>query len=182
MKNKSPEVIMYSNFKDMKNRHGVYALLDMESCVSCSQYMKDLKVYNISDWTIVAMTKENSEEFFEVEGLKPPITRVYNNDLIEEEIKGILYAAQIKKVYNAFSKVVNSLNGQTNKTSSEDFEVVPAHQKMLFVQCFLVKRILDIEILGQRITARENQWVVMYEDNKIEVLDAIDFNRRFEYD
>lgn len=172
----NPEVIIYSNFINIKNKTGVYCLVDMESCMSCSQYMKDLKKYNISDWTIVAMTEENSKKLFEDEGLKPPITRVYNNGSIVEEIRGILYSAQIKKIYNCLYSII----GSNNKISTMSFSTLSAKQKSINIQCFKVKKILDVEILGQKVLAREGQWIVMYDDNKLEVLDDIDFNRRFE--
>jgi hypothetical protein len=176
----SKEVILYDNFKDIKNKHGVFALLDMESCMSCSQYLKDLKKYNTSDWTIVAMTKENSEEMFLEESLRPPVTRVYNNNSIIEEMRGILYSLQIKKLYNAISKIANNSYNKNIKVASTDFKIGLAKQKNITVQCFLVKQILDVELLGQKIIAREGQWIVMYDDNKIEVLNDEDFIRRFE--
>ncbi len=168
------ETIVYKNFINMKHKNGVFAILDMESCFACNQYMKEIKRYNKDNWTIVAMSEENSKEFFESEELKPPITRFYVDDVIEYEIGGILYDTQIKELYEVISSYSNGELGMP-----KDLNIRTAKPKPIEVQYFKTDRFLSLELIGQPITARKNEYVVLYPDNKIEVLTEIEFDRRF---
>jgi hypothetical protein len=171
---------MYANYNALVNKTGVFVLLDMESCFACSEYMKELKQYNTDGWTLVAMTEEDSADLMSKEQLKTPVTRLYVNDSIEWEALGILYATQLKKLYNAISVLKQTNTNGIEKTSSTDFKIVPGSQKSLSVECFKVNEFLHIEILGQDVIAREGQWVVLYKDNHVQVFDDDEFNRRFD--
>lgn len=169
------ETVVYNNFVDMKNKNGVFAILDLDSCFACNQFMKEIKRYNKDNWTIIAMSEENTKEFFEETGLKPPITRFYLNDVIEYEVGGILYDTQIKELYD----VIASYSKGEIKAPS-DFDVRTAKQKPIEVQYFYTDKFLSLELIGQQITARKDEYIVLYPDNRIEVLTSIEFNRRFE--
>jgi hypothetical protein len=174
------ETLVYSNFKELKGKNGIYAILDLDSCFACNEYMKELKKYDKDHWTIVAMSEENTLEFIEEEGIKPPITRIYINDRVLYEVGGVLYPKQIATLYEEASKygLVN-LKGQKLKTQ-QDFNVIQATQKQVDIQAFKCNDYLNIDLLGQEVIARKNQWIVMYPDNHIEVLDDDAYMRRFE--
>ncbi len=174
------ETLVYSNFKDLKGKNGIYAILDLDSCFACNEYMKEIKKYNKDHWTIIAMSEENTKEFIDTEGLKPPITRIYVNDKIEYEVEGILYPKQMNTLYEEASKhgLVN-LSGKEIKTQ-RDFNVITSKQKHINVQAFQCKHYLNIELIGQEVIAKKNQWIVMYPDNHIEVLNDDAYMRRFE--
>lgn len=174
------ETLVYNNFKELKGKNGIYAILDLDSCFTCNEYMKELKKYNKDHWTIIAMSEENTKEFIEEEGLKPPITRIYINDRVKYEIEGVLYSKQVSSLYEQASKYgLINLKGQKMQTQ-QDFNVISARQKDITIQAFKCIDYLNIDLLGQEVIARKNQWIVMYPDNHIEVLDNEDYERRFE--
>tara|TARA_R110001592_G_C13078987_1_gene742476 strand:- start:408 stop:926 length:519 start_codon:yes stop_codon:yes gene_type:complete len=169
------ETIVYSNFVNMNHKNGVFAILDIESCFACNQYMKELKRYNKDTWTIIAMSEENTKEFFEDTGLRPPLTRFYVDDKIEYEIGGILYDTQVADLYQL---IASYSKGEIPGT--KDFNIQNAKTRSLKVQYFQTDKFLNLELLGQNITARKDEFIVLYPDNRIDVLTEIEFDRRFE--
>lgn len=174
------ETLVYNNFKELKGKTGIYAILDLDSCFACNEYMKELKQYDKSHWTIIAMSEENALEFTKEEGLKPPITRIYVNDRVQYEIGGVLYPKQITHLYEEASKHgLMNVKGQEMKTQ-QNFNVISAQQKQVNIQAFRSNDYLNIDLLGQEVIAKQDQWIVMYPDNHIEVLSNDDYERRFE--
>tara|TARA_R110001592_G_scaffold212344_5_gene464630 strand:+ start:257 stop:784 length:528 start_codon:yes stop_codon:yes gene_type:complete len=174
------ETLVYSNFKNLTNKNGIYAILDLDSCFACNEYMKELKKYDKEHWTIIAMSEEDTLDFIETEGLKPPITRIYVNDRVQYEVGGVLYPKQIITLYEEASKYgLMNVKGQEMKTPL-DFNIITARHKSVNVQSFQCKDYMSIDLLGQEVVARKNQWIVMYPDNHIEVLDTEAYMRRFE--
>ena len=169
------ETIVYNNFVKMNHKNGVFAILDMDSCFACNQYMKELKRFNKKGWTIVAMTDDNAKEFFDETGLRPPITRFYVDDHIEHEIGGILYDTQVADIYEL---IASYSNGEVK--APKDFNIRKAVTKTLNVQYFYTDKFLNLELLGQNVTARKNEYIVLYPDNVIDVLSELEFKRRFE--
>ena len=173
------ETILYSNFVNIPNKHGIYALLNIESCFACNEYMKEIKQYNKNHWTIVALSDEDGEELFTETKLKPPITRIYVNNRVEYEIGGVLFHTQIRELFNkaAEFQLVNE-HGQELKTE-KSFEVIEVKQKDITVQAFQANDFLNVELMGKDVIARKGQWIILYPDLFVEVIDAEDYSRRF---
>lgn len=170
--------LMYKNF-DPINQNGVFCFLNMESCFACSEYMKELAQYDTKNWTMVILGDDDSEDF-KSKGFTTPLTRIYVAGRIEHEVGGILYSSQVRDIYNklaSFSQVSSTGKPIAANTIPE---VVVARHKQIEVSCLKATSFLSMNILGQDIEIRPNQYLVMYDDNKLEVLNEEDFNRRFE--
>jgi hypothetical protein len=173
------ETIVYENFKSIPNKTGIFALLNIESCFACNEYMKEIKQYNKNHWTIVALSDEDGDDLFEETGLKPPITRIYVNDRIEYEVGGVLYHKQIKDLFDR-AATLGLVNDQGREIKApQSFNVIEAKQRDIRVQAFQAQDFLNVELLGQEVIARKGQWIVLYPDNFIEVLDKEAYERRF---
>ena len=126
------------------------------------------------------MTESDVEELFQEINQKVPLTRIYLNNKIEYEVGGVLYHSQVKDLFAKAAEfgLVNE-NGKKIK-SEQSFNVIQAKQKDINVQAFQASDFLNVELLGQEVIARKGQWIVLYPDNHIEVLDDTQFIRRSE--
>lgn len=173
------EVLMYSGFEELKNKNGVFAFLEMETCFTCNEYLKELKSYNTGMWTIIVIDKEVRKEF-EKENLTIPLTRIYKDNKIVHEIGGILYSTQINKIFNKISLLFSENNKNQKILDLSKIKVEKAKTKIQEVQYFRVDEILNVEILGKEIIARKGDYVVLFPDSHIEVFKEKEFERFFE--
>lgn len=173
------ETIIYNNFVDIPKKDGIFALLNVESCFACSEFLKEIKHYNKEYWTIVALSDDDIENMTEAEKLNPPVTRIYVNNKIEYEVAGVLYDKQMRELFRkAASLGLVNEKGQQIKTE-QSFNVRQMKQRAIDVQCMQATEYLNIELLGKEVIAKKGQWIILYPDNHIEVLDPEPFERRF---
>jgi len=164
--------LLYENIKDNPHLNGVFCYLDLERCFPCSEFMKEIKMYDTKDWNLVVMD-ENGRKELQSMGLDVPLTRYFVNGKIEYEIQGILYPTQIRELYDVIQGKVMG----TRKTKIPDFRHCAPKNDVL--DCFRATEFMGLDILGQHIEIRNGQWLVLHKDNKCEVMTDEDFNRRY---
>ena len=172
------DVILYENF-ELPIASGVYCFVNLEDCFACSEYIKELKKYDTTGWTVIGCTKEERVIIESDSSESFPITRLYVNNKIEYEISGILYFSQIQKLYNVISSFDLTNNNNLKITALNDYKIASTSQKTVNIQYFKVLDYLNVILLGKEIIAKKDQYVVMYPDGFIEVLSEEDFERRF---
>lgn len=162
MSSKFPAVIMYNDYLKMEQKQGVFALLDLDGCFICDSFLKEIKNYDISTWTIVALSEK-------IQDVVTPTTIVYDNNKIVYSKSGLLFAKQMREIFE-FDKqeiVNNSV-------------FVEATTKKQNVQAMFIKSDSNITLLGKPYELKMGQWLVLWEDNKVDVYDNREFESRFE--
>lgn len=172
------DVILFENF-ELPVASGVYCFVNLEDCFACSEYIKELKKYDTTGWSVIGCTKEERELIEKDSSETFPITRLYVNNKIEYEISGILYFSQIQNLYKVISSFDLTNNNNLKITALNDYKIASASQKTVNIQYFKVLDYLNVILLGKEIIAKKDQYVVMYPDGFIEVLMEEDFERRF---
>ena len=166
------QYLLYENIKDLPNLSGVYCYVMSDDCFVCSEFMKQLKMYDTKNWNAVVVSKEDREELKSM-GLDVPLTRYYVNGKIEYEIQGILYPTQVRELYDV---IQGNVMGNRKIPIPKFKTCVPKPDEL---DCFRATEFMNIDILGQNIEIRNGQWLVLHKDNKCEVINDEDFNRRY---
>ena len=172
--------ILWPEFKQIKNKVGLFGFINGESCTACTQYLKNLKNLGTlkTKMTLVLLMKNHMDEVLQKDGVSVPFTRIYNGGAEPIwEVQGVLYSTQIESLYKAYKTLKDGSSFRT----MDEFKVYPAKSRVMDVQAFDVKEYLNINILGKTVVARPGQVVVLWRKTGfVEVLDGQDFDERFD--
>ena len=91
------------NLSDFRNieapKNGVYVFLNTNSCPLCTDYLEILNTKNLTGWNIVKITDNEKDWIFKHEVvIGTPTTRIYLDDIVVHEKRGILYTTQYDEV------------------------------------------------------------------------------------
>lgn len=172
--------ILWPEFKQIKDKVGLFGFINGESCAACTQYLKNLKNLGTlkSRMTLVLLMKPHMDEVLHADGVTVPFTRIYNggNEPIWE-VQGVLYSTQIESLYKAYK----TLSDGTNHHTMDEFKVFQAKSKVMDVQAFQVKEFVNMDIMGKTVVARPGQYVVFWRHSgAVDVLDETEFDSRFD--
>lgn len=164
-------VKFYSDFLNSTS-DGIYSFLELEHCFACNEYLKELKHIDTKTWTMVVLGDEEKKDFIKT-GASVPLTRLYVGGEIQYEHSGILYSKQVRDLYSAVETFVDG-----GKILVPD--IVLAKPKNTNISCFQSKNGFSFTMFGKNIVLHQNEWLVIHDDNKLEILSEEDFDRRYE--
>ena len=173
--------ILWPEFKELKNKYGLFGFINGESCAACTEYLKNLRNLGSlkSKMTLVLLMKPHMQEVLSTDGVSVPFTRVYGGgDEPIWEMEGVLYSTQMESLYRAY----RTLGEGGSHHSMSEFDIFKATAKPESVQAFEVKEYINLEILGKRVIGRPGQTVVLHPSGVLEVLETAEFDRRYSRD